>query len=30
VEWTGNILYSALGFSTGSSFMLELELVKGR
>ena len=30
VEWTGNILYSAIGFSAGSSFMLELELVKGR
>ena len=29
IEWTGNIAYSAFGFSTGSSFMLELELVKG-
>ncbi len=28
IAWTGNILYSTTGFSAGSSFMLEIELVK--
>lgn len=26
---TGNILYSTVGFAAGSTFMLELELIKG-
>ena len=28
LAWTGDILYSTTGFSAGSTFMLELELVK--
>ena len=27
ISWTGNILYSTTGFSAGSTFMLEIELV---
>lgn len=29
ISWTGNILYSTTGFSAGSTFMLEVELIKG-
>lgn len=29
IAWTGNILYSTTGFSAGSTFMLEVELIKG-
>mgnify|MGYP003654031461 CR=1 FL=1 len=28
LSWTGNITYSTTGFSAGSTFMLEIELVK--
>lgn len=28
LSWTGNILYSLSGFSAGSTFMLEVELIK--
>lgn len=29
ISWTGNVLYTTLGFAAGSSFMLEVELIKG-
>ncbi len=29
LSWTGNLLYSTSGFSAGSTFMLEVELIKG-
>lgn len=29
ISWTGNITYSTTGFAAGSTFMLEVELIKG-
>lgn len=29
LSWTGNVLYSTTGFAVGSTFMLEIELIKG-